>query len=215
MPWLEGNAARKLFDSDIGGAAYRQGNPSGEWLELHSYIEYEIERLAEGEKPYRTVEDLSDRGKKVDAKIDISYNDRKEVIGYRIKLDSEVEKDIAKRVHAYIHEQMHRLYFPEEDGDGEDAVEYLTGMVLRDISENSGKGDVRELAGMGYKEWLTRQHLAGRYGRSETGLETRYLGRDDQGNLSGVPDELGDNRKQGSGPDYHGTRRGPGVLLLS
>lgn len=179
------NLARNLFDTDIGGSGSPGRRPADSFRNesgvYYSIVEDELMKLAKGEKPYKTRENLEYKGEKLDAKIDIKYNEHRQVLDSQVTLDSEVEKDKGKMVQAYVHEITHRTFFP---GDKEEGVEFRTGQALEYLKDRAEDYKVRDLARKGYREWLQRQGIAD--GVHDTRVSnSEYVTRHQQGQSGG------------------------------
>ena len=91
----EGNMARELFNDDLdsGKPRFKSVDSFKSVFEVYmNAVEDALDDLAQGKRPYKTARNLNDKGKKLDAKIDMKYDKNKQVIGYDITLDEDIEK---------------------------------------------------------------------------------------------------------------------------
>ena len=113
----------------------------------------ELKGIARGEKPYRTEDNLSHDGMKLNGKVEIWFEGP--LKSYDITIDSDVEKLVNSLIHTYIHERMHPEYYFE---DSDAVIEYLTGEALYRLMNIEDK-EVSALAKRGYESFVLRQNL--------------------------------------------------------
>ncbi len=111
----------------------------------------DLKRIARGEKPYRTEDNLSVDGMKLNGKAEIWFEGPLRF--YDITIDNDVEKMVSSLVHTYVHERIHPEYWFE---DSDAAVEYLTGRALYRLMHADDE-EVSALAKKGYESFISRQ----------------------------------------------------------